>query len=362
MRIITTTYIQGSDMFETLDTMIALAVIYMILSMINKFILSGIKRVLNLKFRIMARELKGFASTDLLAYLHVNNASPTFMSDYTNRLSGINKDDIRTMTELKGCIEGFLSRERIEDIAGYLDIDITGKTQRVVEAKAMALKARGRLEACYNSTMEIISRRYIMYMRYFAIATGLIIAVAMNADFFVIYKSITENSTIRTQLVAQAEGISERMKTLNDEIESKLKTDAGRKEIASAVTSTRKGIGELTGKVKGAGLRLGWEHEPWPGYEKTEDGDATTKDASSTTEEVKATPGEGPEEEGGEWIEGGRRKWALNKVIGLIASALLIGFGAPFWHDLLTSLVGIKKVLRTRGNKSEGAGSVSPEG
>jgi hypothetical protein len=347
-------------MFETLDTMIALAVVYMILSMINKFILSGVKRLFKIKFIAMASELKTLASNNLLTiYFKEGDSrrdpdSTNFVYDYTETLKKIklrvidlrifklrliNKDTIRSITEFKTFIEAFLKREKVDEIAGYLNVDISTNDENArVAAKASALRTRDRIDAMYNSAMEQVSREYTKKMRYWAVAIGLLIAVTMNADFFVIYKSITSNATVRTKLVAKAEGISERVKVQHEEIMKALATDADPETVKEIIDSSNEGISKLTGEVEDAGLKLGWEHETWPGYEEAS---IDPEDKDKTIE--------------AHWPEGKRLNWTINKIIGLIASAFLIGFGAPFWHDLLTSLVGIKKVLRGKGAESETA-------
>ncbi len=40
----------------------------------------------------------------------------------------------------------------------------------------------------------------------------------------------------------------------------------------------------------------------------------------------------------------------LYKVLGLILSGFLISFGALFWHDLLSAVMGVRKVLQNKGS------------
>ena len=44
-------------MFEALDIMISLAVVFLILSMIHKYLVSLIKRVLSIKAKVVAEEM-----------------------------------------------------------------------------------------------------------------------------------------------------------------------------------------------------------------------------------------------------------------------------------------------------------------
>ena len=41
----------------------------------------------------------------------------------------------------------------------------------------------------------------------------------------------------------------------------------------------------------------------------------------------------------------------LSKVFGILLTALLISFGAPFWNDVLKSLLGVKGFLKERKAK-----------
>jgi hypothetical protein len=45
-------------MFETLDIMISLAVVFLILSMVHKYLVSLIKRLLSVKAKVVADEMK----------------------------------------------------------------------------------------------------------------------------------------------------------------------------------------------------------------------------------------------------------------------------------------------------------------
>jgi hypothetical protein len=45
-------------MFETLDIMISLAVMFLILSMVHKYLVSLIKRALSIKAKVVADEMK----------------------------------------------------------------------------------------------------------------------------------------------------------------------------------------------------------------------------------------------------------------------------------------------------------------
>jgi len=56
-------------MFELMDIMIALAMVYLILSMAHKYLMSAIKRLLNIKATVIAEEMKAFIGENTTQYL-----------------------------------------------------------------------------------------------------------------------------------------------------------------------------------------------------------------------------------------------------------------------------------------------------
>jgi hypothetical protein len=56
-------------MFGTLDIMIALAVAFLILSVVGKYMGSLIKRMLSIKAKVVAEEMKTFVEENTVQYL-----------------------------------------------------------------------------------------------------------------------------------------------------------------------------------------------------------------------------------------------------------------------------------------------------
>ena len=56
-------------MFETLDIMISLAVVFLILSMVHKYLVSLIKRLLSIKAKVVAEEMETFIGENTVQYL-----------------------------------------------------------------------------------------------------------------------------------------------------------------------------------------------------------------------------------------------------------------------------------------------------
>ncbi len=56
-------------MFETLDTLISLGVIFLILSMIHKYVMSMVKRFFKIKATVVAEEMKTFVGENTIKYM-----------------------------------------------------------------------------------------------------------------------------------------------------------------------------------------------------------------------------------------------------------------------------------------------------
>ncbi len=85
------------------------------------------------------------------------------------------------------------------------------------------------------------------------------------------------------------------------------------------------------------GLPLGWpaDIERYLSFQKVID------DVDASQEAIQQASGE-------------RRKFVFKKIGGLLLTAILITFGAPFWNDILGALTGIKQISR-RGGRTPAA-------
>lgn len=98
-------------MFETLDTMISLGVVFLILSMVNKYLISFIKRLFKVKAKTIAKEMEtlvGENTTKLLVpYLEKN-------AKHLNILDNINFKGAKGLRKL--------SKEQMKDAVGKLKV------------------------------------------------------------------------------------------------------------------------------------------------------------------------------------------------------------------------------------------------
>ncbi len=87
-------------MFQALDIMISLGVIFLILSMVNKYLISFVKRILKIKTKVITKEMETVigenTSKYLIAYLEEKAKHLNFL-DEKKRLRQLNKEQLKTV-------------------------------------------------------------------------------------------------------------------------------------------------------------------------------------------------------------------------------------------------------------------------
>ena len=161
---------------------------------------------------------------------------------------------------------------------------------------------RSELERVYNIMMDHASGRYKQHLQIITIIVGLVIAGALNADTFHIYKNLSTNADARREVVEYAE------RYLNSVEESPRNTialnDPAVQDLSNELIDI---VTDDLERVKNP-LGLGWAHDDI-GYSPFWDSD---------------------------WLD-----W-LQRFAGWIITALAITLGAPFWFDILKKLMSIR--------------------
>ncbi|HEX3109533.1 MAG TPA: hypothetical protein VHU41_10600 [Thermoanaerobaculia bacterium] len=176
------------------------------------------------------------------------------------------------------------------------------------------LKARfGALESWFDTVMQGFEERYARHMRSWSFAIGLVVAIAMNANIVQIYQRFSSDDIERQRVIARGAVIQQQYTQqiaaapTDNQLLEKVKTDLAK----NAQTYNELGFTPMTWQT----WKTIWQ---WP-----------------------LTPD-------------------LPKVLlGWIIMAFLLSLGAPFWHDALQSLFGVKNLLQQKTdqkNVEQGAG------
>ncbi len=320
-------------MFESLDIMISFGLVFLILSMILKYVMSIIKRAMKIKAKVIAEEVKAFigenTSEYLIPYLDKKAKHLNFLEDIKKKRDGLGNKGLRQLNkkQLESVVNNlseFLKNKPARVIKKELDLEISEDDirKKIKEIKDHLESLKVKIEHNYDNTMQRISEIYETKLRKHTLVWGIVLAVFINADFFEIYTSLSKNDLAREQLAAKAEVISSQMKSLSAQIE--LKEKQGGDKLEALGKEAGENLSELTMNLDEAGLDLGWKWKKITAL--------FSNGCLSSLFEI------------------------FQKMLGLLISGFLISFGAPFWHGFLKSFTGIRGALRTdvRGEKTTG--------
>lgn len=195
----------------------------------------------------------------------------------------------------------------------------------------------GEVETWYDAVMQSFEERYTRGMKTWAIVISFLVVAYLNANVFSIYKNISANTVLRSQLVQMGDNLNKAKNqppanpapanpapanadgtgNQSDQLIKEIKDDLD--SIQNQMNSYKSfGFDPLTWQKVSARLH--------PGYWFSAGG-------------------------------GGRFTEDLKTLGGWIVMTFLLSVGAPFWQDTLESLFGVKNLLRkksdTKNVKSE---------
>jgi len=160
-----------------------------------------------------------------------------------------------------------------------------------------ALKLQKSVEDWYNSGMDRVSGWYKYKTQWALFGIGLVIAIVINANTIRIVKQLSQDSTLRSSIVAAAE--SARAPQVNQGKSTQERIEAAKESLMD---------------VNNVGIPLGWHHGDWSADH------------------------------------------GLNMFVGWLLTALAISLGAPFWFDILNKVMVVRSTVKPR-EKSHDEGS-----
>ena len=337
-------------MFESLDIMISLGVVFLILSMILKYAMTVIKRIFKTKAKVIAEEMRVFVGENTSRYLipyldkrarHLNFLEKLKSKGALDEIQGLRQLSSEDLKEIVNRLSAFLKNKTAKRIKDELGLSMAEEEikEKMREIRGHLENLKTKVEQGYDNTLAKISERYESKLRMYTLIAGLVFAVVINADFFEVYRSFSENSLVRERLTAQAEVINGQMELLSRQIDQK--AGEGITDVKAYTEEMRKDFAALKSELNRAGLNMGWR---WEHYQKVKRFFGLDKKRGAGNEAQ------------------GERKQAFHlrdvlslfkKLVGLMISGILISFGAPFWHDFLASFTGIRRILRDRATRKE---------
>ena len=293
----------------TLDTVIAMIIVLLVLSLIVQSIQTIIKKWFKLKSHSIFSSLE-----DLFEYAqNTENAVPA------DELVQAVRDEFKKL----GRVSLILRTPMVDSIAKK---DLMNIMDRV---NAGHLKEQ--VDTWFDTVMQSFEERYTRHMKTVAIIISIFVVVLLNANFFQVYHNISTNDVLRNSLLERQGTIQ---KALQDSSQAAGQTPETTADLNAELTQIREtmdqtislGFTPLKPKqifnfISGQGV--------WAGHPASE------------------------------------RFAHLIKVLGGYAiMVMLLSVGAPFWQDALESLFGIKNLLRqksdTQNVEDTGGGQPKP--
>ena len=200
--------------------------------------------------------------------------------------------------------------------------------RREFDAAIVPLRVRlDEVESWYDTVMQSFEERYARGMKTYAFVISLGVAVWLNANIFGIYRDVAVNADRRASLVQSGEQTLQRYREQLAAPEV-INNPAAEQKLSQMIQSIR---AEIDGRAS--------EHTRF-GFTPLGADFATLANSAGAWNFIRQL---------------------FYMIFGWLIMASLLSIGAPFWHDTLESLFGIKNLLRKKGDiknveKEAGAG------
>lgn len=320
-------------MFEILDSLIATVTVVLVLSLVVQAMQQIAKQVFSMKSKYMERELlslfhqipyKRSMMPVLQQAAEIEEQNPEakqLIDKIRNKLSGIGYNDLSLLEDVKK--DDFLriisdlldtGKSESQDVSNLTDEDM----QAIEKRTAFLRKARSDVDKWYDLVIKSFKDHYGRRMKMWSFAFAAIVVVWLNANVFDIYREFSTSKVLRDAAVKLGDRLAA---TPKDSLlifrTSDGKDSAGYVPDSLAFKSIQTHFAYIDSMVNAQSFQLNRWGTPT----------GRRKLASS-----------------------GMFEFVWNAVrhnlFGWLAMTLLVGLGAPFWYDVLKSIVGIKERLR----------------
>lgn len=281
-------------MFDTLDMLIGFIVIIFILSIIAQSAQALLKRFLNPKTNIVVNRIKEI----------LDNITPEEAAKIGMLKSEF--DAVKKVVKKKYRFSEF----SVDNLKAMMDeVSKAGSTNKAISGAADIDAIKSKITAKLESEGKNLQEKYAHHMGQMSVAIALFISIGLNADSLQMMEKIGSDKAVR-QALAQSDYLNRQ----NIEKKSDVQPAAtSAKEEEERLKKDIAGISELMKEYQGLNIGVKWS-KTWDDFGKTS-GWSTIF-------------------------------FLLQKLVGILITTALVSMGAPFWHDTLESLTGLKNKLR----------------
>lgn len=303
-------------MGSLLEVLVTFIGVMLILALAAQSVQEMIKIIFAIKSQTALRALRGLIGEAADATGLAMDGDAIFQS-VIGRLRGLGQDGVRkSKVRLDTLTPETLASliESATQVKGS-SLEATSDAKSDDRLKDVAIKVK----EWFPLAWEPVGERYGRRMRGLAILSAAVVVIGFNADAFAVLRRAREDPAYRAAVTASAvrlDSLSERVRALSDTTAGDTSA-AGRRARADSLRATRDTLNAVLKQIQSgqAGFVLG-----------------------------------GP---------GGQRWDDINWWIGILLSTLLVSLGAPFWHDALEAVFGLKNRIRAEA-KAMASGNAPP--
>lgn len=280
---------------KTLDTIIAMVVVLLVLSLIVQSIQSIVKKYAKLKSRSILDSLD-----DLFAYIDTTTL--------------VNKTPDKLVEEVK---KEFTKLGRVSFARKKPMVDSIAKADlaKILE-KMDSKKLADEVEKWFDTVMQGFEERYTRHMKSITICISIVVVVLLNANFFQVYHNISTNDVMRNAILQKRDLVQQQLKAQTQSADAVKQAE----DLKAELTTLQKALDE----APGFGIRM---------LRPTQVSDFVSGN--------------------GVWLNvpfKNRLAHGIKVLGGFAIMVMLLSVGAPFWQDALESLFGIKNLLRKKSD------------
>lgn len=320
---------------------------------INDNYLGSLSGDANAKFAAMQHSLAPLLN-DLRAVYNGQEISPTLIIEDVTNLRDIKLGDaLNILGEIQQKVAADLAEAKKDQASGNPAeiIKLTALSEALARIAQALIRLSegldgaltplrtklGEVDTWYDTVMQSFEERYTRGMKTWAIVISFLVVAYLNANVFAIYKNISANDVLRSQLVQ----IGEDLNKASDQPAANTSGASNQEQSGDLIKEVKKDLDNIQKRMD-AYSSFGFEPLTWE----------------------KVSKRLGPSY----WFSAGggdRFIEDLKTLGGWIVMTFLLSVGAPFWQDTLESLFGVKNLLRkksgTKNVESEsGAGQPRP--
>lgn len=334
-----------------LNTIIAVVVVLLVLSLIVQSLQSLIKKIFKMKSSVFLSSM-----LDLFQYVD----SKSLMGKQPQELVTLVQEEFRKLGR-----ETLLGRPMFDSISKedlLKIVDRIAQTHPDLQGKVDPVKIQEELRKWFETVMQGFNERYTRHMKSIGVVIAFIVVVVLNANVFTVYRNIATSEVLQARIASLGEKYR--------------KQDEGPKPDANPTATPTPPAPGPASSPAGTAQSPTAQASPTPTAQDESDqqaADELKQNAQEIQDYVNDYKGLGftplkPQQVSdffqgqGVWQGkpfGTRAAHATKVLLGWLIMTLLLSVGAPFWQDVLESLFGLKGLIRKKGetrNVEDGQG------